>query len=108
MMEVRLYEENEVHKCQTCGQTIRVTWAAVPVEPLQCCGVNMDFLGVLPENDDLDLSDAPLPENALPHIYQVGEKYSCDLCGIEVVILRRAQATKELDCCGEGMRLLAD
>lgn len=100
---VRMYEENEVHVCDSCGLTLRVTFAAVPVEPVMCCDQVMKLLGVDILDNDLDLSKAPTLENSLETVYLPGEVYTCILCGIELTILRQAQPVHPLDCCGEGM-----
>lgn len=103
---VRLYEENEIHKCTTCGLIIRVTLAAVPIEPVNCCGKIMELLGIQQGDEGLETNPAPVLQNALEHVYRAGEKYWCNTCGLEVLILRQAQAIEPLDCCGEGMELL--
>ena len=104
--KARLYEENEIHHCNTCQLTLCVTFAAVPVEPLQCCGQDMELLDAEANDQNLDLSDAPAPPGAGDHLYRAGEFYTCIICGIEVKILRQAQPIGELDCCGEGMEVL--
>lgn len=104
-MTVRLYEENEVHRCTNCGLMLRVTFAAVPIEPITCCGKDMDLLGILPTDETLDLTIKPAPDNALERVYKPGDVYSCSICGIDVTILVQAQPSKPLDCCGEGMEM---
>ncbi len=104
-MFVRLYEENEVHRCSNCGLTFRVTFAAVPIEPIFCCGVPPEMIAVSDSNERLDLTEKDAPADALPRIYKVGEVYSCTICGIDVTILVEAQPSKPLDCCGEGMEI---
>jgi len=101
-----MYEENEVHKCSTCGLQLRVTFAAVPVEPLMCCNILMELVGIEPDDAKLDLTERAPLENAGDRVYQKGEKYTCSICGVEVVILAGAQPVYMLDCCGEGMELL--
>lgn len=102
-MAVRLYEENEVHRCNNCGLTLRVTFAAVPIEPVTCCGVEMELLGIQADDAGLDLSpQEPIPDH---RVYTPGEVYWCNICGIEVQILRLAFPSTSLDCCGEGMEL---
>jgi len=90
----------------TCGLTLRVTFAAVPIEPMTCCGKLMEFLGVKAENDGLQLDPAPVPEQPQSQVYRAGEMYTCRICGIEIVILRQAQPQVILDCCGEGMEIV--
>lgn len=102
-MTVRLYEENEVHRCNTCGLMLRVTFAAVPIEPVTCCGVEMELLGIMPTDEGIDLTTKPAPTGALERIYKPGEVYTCAICGIDVTILIQAQPCGPLDCCGEGM-----
>lgn len=102
---VRLYEENEIHRCTTCGLTLRVTFAAVPIEPLTCCGKDMELVGVMETNDGLDLNPAPVAAGALERVYKPGEIYTCSICGLDVSILREARPIEPLDCCGEGMEL---
>ena len=104
-MSVRLYEENEVHRCTTCGLVFRVTFAAVPIDPITCCGAEPEVIAVSDSNEGLELTSKDAPELALPRIYKVGELYTCSICGIDVTILVQAQPTKPLDCCGEGMEL---
>lgn len=104
-MSVRLYEENEVHRCTNCGLVFRVTFAAVPIDPITCCGVEPEVIAVSDSNDGLDVSPKTPPAGALARIYQPGELYTCSICGIDVTILVAAQPTKPLDCCGEGMEL---
>jgi len=103
---VRMYEENEVHKCKTCGLMYRVTFAAVPVMPVMCCGEETELLCIQEGNEGFDLSPAPPVEGSKPEVYKVGQKYGCTICGIEVEIIRQAQPVERLDCCGEGMDLL--
>ncbi len=103
---VRLYEFNEVHECKTCGLMIRVTLAAVPIEPVSCCGQIMEFLGIKETNEELDLTPMEPPEQALEQVYETGQTYWCNTCGLEVTVIRRAQPIEALDCCGEGMELL--
>lgn len=103
---VRMYEENEIHRCNNCGLMLRVTFAAVPIEPLMCCGSEMEMTGIQEGNEGLELEPAPAPQGAKDKIYNQGEKYTCGICGIEVMILRQAQPVEMLDCCGEGMELL--
>lgn len=102
-MIVRLYEENEIHKCTTCGLIVRVTFAAVPIEPLRCCGNDMELIGVSESDDGLDLSPAPVLDDAKERVYKVGEVYSCNICALDVTIVREACPVQALDCCGEGM-----
>lgn len=104
-MSVRLYEENEVHRCTNCGLTLRVTFAAVPIEPITCCGKEMDLITVQADNVGLDLTPKQPLADALPRVYKPGEVYSCTICGIDVTILVQAQPSKPLDCCGEGMEM---
>lgn len=102
-MLVRLYEENEVHRCNTCGLQVRVTFAAVPIEPVTCCGVEMELLGIFENDTQLDLTPKSAPAGALYHVYKPGELYNCSICGLDVTILVEARPSKALDCCGEGM-----
>ncbi|MBI4122016.1 MAG: hypothetical protein HY461_01660 [Parcubacteria group bacterium] len=104
-MDVRLYEENEIHRCNTCGLTCRVTFAAVPIEPLQCCGQDMELVGVSATDEGLDLAPAPVQPAAKDKTYLPGEVYTCSICGLDVMILRQARPIEALDCCGEGMEL---
>lgn len=104
-MIVRLYEENEIHKCTTCGLIVRVTFAAVPIEPLRCCGQDMELVGVQEHDDGLDLTPAPVVEGAKEQVYYPGKVYNCSICGLDVTILREARPVAALDCCGEGMEL---
>lgn len=104
-MSVRLYEENEVHTCHTCGLMLRVTFAAVPIEPVRCCGEEMELLGIFETDDSLDLSPKPVPGNAKEKIYKPGEVYTCSICGLDVTILTEARPVEALDCCGEGMEM---
>lgn len=100
-MAVRMYEENEVHRCSSCGQTLRVTFAAVPIEDVTCCGQLMELIGIQDTDDGLDLTpQEPVQNHA---VYTPGEVYWCQICGIEVEILRLAFPSALLDCCGEGM-----
>lgn len=103
---VRMYELNEVHECTTCGLALQVSFAAVPVMPVTCCGKEMEFLGVIEDTSSIDPTPKALPENPKEKIYKKGEKYYCEICGIEVVILRQGQPEEQLDCCGEGMDLV--
>lgn len=100
---VRMYENNEVHECKECGLMLRVTFAAVPIEPVTCCGKEMKFIGVLESNDGFDLN----PASDHPDAYKPNSVYTCGICGIELTILRQALPTIPLDCCGEGMDLMS-
>lgn len=102
-----MYENDEVHECKTCGLMYRVTFAAVPVMPVMCCGVETELLGIQEDNSGLDLEPREPVENSKPDIYEVGQKYGCTICGIEVEIIRQAQPVERLDCCGEGMDLIS-
>ncbi len=104
---VRMYEQNEVHECTTCGLVLQVTFAAVPVMPVTCCGKEMELLGVLEDTSSIDSTPKQVPEKAKEQVYKAGEKYYCEICGIEVLILRQGQPIEQLDCCGEGMDLMA-
>jgi len=66
----------------------------------------MELLGIEAEDVKLDLSPNQTLENAAEKVYKKGEKYTCAICGIEVMILLDAQPVYMLDCCGEGMELL--
>ncbi len=106
-MPVRMYEENEIHECKTCGLMLQVSLAAVPIEPLICCGSLMAYLKKHEKPEEVfDLTQKPVLPNAKETIYTKGEKYTCSLCGIEVLILRTSQPIDMLDCCGEGMELM--
>lgn len=107
---VRMYEEHEIHECKTCGLLLQVTFAAVPIQPLTCCGELMALIkkSEHPQEDaDLDLTPKPIPTDAKEQVYTAGEKYTCSICGIEILILRTAQPVEMLDCCGEGMEIMA-
>lgn len=104
---VRMYELNEVHECKTCGLLYRVAFAAVPVMPVTCCGGETELLGVHEDTSSFDLTPKKPLENALEEIYKAGTKYYCEICGIELEILRTAQPIERLDCCGEGMDLMS-
>lgn len=81
--------------------TVRVTFAAVPIEEMRCCGVEMELVGIQEHNDGLDLTpQEPIPGNLR---YEPGEIYWCRVCGMDVEILRLAFPVSPLDCCGEGM-----
>jgi hypothetical protein len=101
-MAVRLYEENEVHRCTNCGLTARVTFAAVPIEDLKCCGVETEMVAIQADDTGLDLSPQKQVNSHHPE-YKPGEVYWCRVCGIEVEILRLSFPSLALDCCGEGM-----
>jgi hypothetical protein len=99
---VRMYENNEVHECESCGLLARVTFAAVPIDPVTCCGKIMVLKGIIEDDSGFDLAARSTEEKS----YKPGGVWSCDLCGIEMTILRQALPKIPLDCCGQGMELL--
>ena len=100
-MAVRLYEENEVHRCTSCGMMLRVTFAAVPIEDLKCCGQEMELVGIQETDEGLDLS--PQEAVSVNPRFSPGEIYWCRVCGLETEVLRLAFPAIIPDCCGEGM-----
>lgn len=104
---VRMYELHEVHECKTCGLMYRVTFAAVPVMPITCCGVETELIGIHEDITGFDLSPRDAVDGSQEEVYKAGAKYSCEICGIELEIIRQAQPKERLDCCGEGMDLIS-
>lgn len=89
---------------------LQVTLAAVPLEPVTCCGSLMKMHGKKKDPDqdsEIDFGQKSVLPNAKDIVYKKGEKYTCSLCGIEVIILRTSQPIEMLDCCGEGMELMS-